>query len=80
VSTKLPSSEDVRAFLNRSWPTMLGVVGTVRPDGSPHIVPVWYRYDDEFVNIITQIDSQSPIHCGSNGACWGLFRACDADN
>ena len=53
MSTKMPRSEDIRAFLNRSWPTMLGVVGTVRADGSPHIVPVWYRYDDEFVNIWT---------------------------
>lgn len=79
MSTKLLSLEGFQAFLGRSWPTMLGVVGTVRADGSPHIVPVWYRYDDEFVNV-TQIGSQSPIHCESNGACWGLFRACDADN
>lgn len=45
MSTKMPGSEDVRAFLDRSWPTMLGVVGTLRRDGAPHVVPVWYRYD-----------------------------------
>ena len=56
MSTKLPSLEGFQAFLGRSWPTMLGVVGTVRADGSPHIVPVWYHYDDEFVNIWTHAE------------------------
>lgn len=54
MSTKMPSSEDVRAFLDRSWPTMLGVVGTLRRDGAPHIVPVWYRYDGDRVHIWTE--------------------------
>ena len=53
MSTKMPNSEEIRAFLDRSWPTMLGVVGTVRADGAPHIVPVWYRYDGETVSIWT---------------------------
>ena len=29
----------------------LGVVGTLQEDGSPHAVPVWYRYDGEAVSI-----------------------------
>ncbi|MGH2355286.1 MAG: PPOX class F420-dependent oxidoreductase [Chloroflexota bacterium] len=50
------SPEEIRAFLERSSPSMLGVVGTIRADGSPHVVPVWYRYDGEAVLIWTAED------------------------
>jgi PPOX class probable F420-dependent enzyme len=49
----MPDPEKVRAFLDRALPAMLGVVGTLRPDGSPNVVPVWYRYDGERVHIWT---------------------------
>jgi PPOX class probable F420-dependent enzyme len=52
----MPNSEDIRAFLDRSWPAMLGVVGTIQADGSPHVVPVWYRYDGETVTIWTHAE------------------------
>ncbi len=44
----LPSMSNQQAiteFLMRTDPPLLGVVGTVNPDGSPHVVPLWYRYD-----------------------------------
>lgn len=50
----LPPMEDqaeIDAFLNRSDPPLLGVVGTIDEDGSPHVVPVWYRYDGQAVYI-----------------------------
>lgn len=53
MALKRLSSEAGRAFLERSWPTMLGVVGTLDADGFPHLVPVWYRYDGERVYIWT---------------------------
>lgn len=39
------SPSEIIAFLGRTEPALLGVVGTLRGDGSPHVVPVWYRYD-----------------------------------
>ena len=34
-------------------PGLTGVVGTNGPDGIPHLVPVWYRWDGERVQIWT---------------------------
>jgi PPOX class probable F420-dependent enzyme len=51
------ASGDVTLFLDRELPAMLGVVGTLLRDGSPHVVPVWYRYDGQRVHIWT-IDSR----------------------
>jgi nitroimidazol reductase NimA-like FMN-containing flavoprotein (pyridoxamine 5'-phosphate oxidase superfamily) len=45
--------EDVRAFLDRSSPALIGVVGTLHADGGPHLVPESYRYDGERVHIWT---------------------------
>lgn len=45
--------EEIDAFLGRTSPALVGVVGTLRPDGSPHTVPVWYRWDGEVVHIWT---------------------------
>ena len=47
------SPDDVQEFLERTDPALLGVIGTIRHDGSPHVVPVWYRYDGETVRIWT---------------------------
>ncbi|MGE5597232.1 MAG: pyridoxamine 5'-phosphate oxidase family protein [Hyphomicrobiales bacterium] len=41
---------EIRAFLARP---LTGVVGTIGPQGAPHGVPVWFRYDDERVTIWT---------------------------
>jgi PPOX class probable F420-dependent enzyme len=43
--------DELRAFLERP---LLGVVCALRRDGSPHPVPVWYRYDGQDVHIWTE--------------------------
>jgi PPOX class probable F420-dependent enzyme len=45
--------DEIAAFLNRTGPALVGVVGTLGADGYPHLVPVWYRYDGERVYIWT---------------------------
>jgi len=47
------SPEQLAEFLDRTDPPLLGVVGTIRADGGPHAVPVWYRYDGERIHIWT---------------------------
>jgi PPOX class probable F420-dependent enzyme len=45
------SASELDAFLDRTRPALVGVVGTLRRDGSPHAVPVWYRWDGEAARI-----------------------------
>jgi PPOX class probable F420-dependent enzyme len=45
------SGPELRAFLDRTRPALLGVVGTLRRDGAPHAVPVWFRWDGETARI-----------------------------
>ncbi|HEV8099079.1 MAG TPA: PPOX class F420-dependent oxidoreductase [Gaiellaceae bacterium] len=40
---RVPVPAEVDAFLRLPNPA---VVGTVRPDGSPHTVPTWYDWED----------------------------------
>jgi len=47
------SSAELEAFLGQVFPTPLGVVGTLREDGSPNLVPVWFRWDGAAVTIWT---------------------------
>ncbi len=47
------SPEEMRNFLNRTDPALVGVVGTLGADGFPHLVPVWFRWDDERIHIWT---------------------------
>jgi PPOX class probable F420-dependent enzyme len=47
------STAELEAFLGQTFPTPLGVIATVRRDGSPHIVPVWFRWDAGAVTIWT---------------------------
>jgi PPOX class probable F420-dependent enzyme len=44
------TAAEVTEFLERP---LLGVVSTLMADGSPHQVPVWYRWDGERVHIWT---------------------------
>jgi PPOX class probable F420-dependent enzyme len=39
------SEKQAKLFTDRNW----GVIATVRPDGSPHVTPVWIDYDGENV-------------------------------
>jgi PPOX class probable F420-dependent enzyme len=38
--------DEVRAFLTAT-PAQPGILATVRPDGRPHAVPIWYDVDDD---------------------------------
>jgi PPOX class probable F420-dependent enzyme len=44
------TAAEVTDFLERP---LLGVVSTLMADGSPHQVPVWYRWDGERIHIWT---------------------------
>jgi len=44
---------EFEAFLAQTFPTPLGVTATLRRDGSPHIVPVWFRWNAGAVTIWT---------------------------
>jgi PPOX class probable F420-dependent enzyme len=44
---------ELEAFLAQTFPTPLGVIATLRRDGSPHIVPVWFRWGAGAVTIWT---------------------------
>ncbi|HSO27651.1 MAG TPA: PPOX class F420-dependent oxidoreductase [Anaerolineales bacterium] len=45
------TAEEARAFLLRGQHT--GKLATVRPDGSPHVVPVWYILDGDDILFTT---------------------------
>lgn len=45
--------QELQAFLDQTFPTPLGVVGTLRTDGSPNVTPVWFRWDGSSVKIWT---------------------------
>jgi len=45
------SPHELATFLDREGPARLGVVGTLRVDGSPQVSPVWYRWDGERVTV-----------------------------
>jgi PPOX class probable F420-dependent enzyme len=47
---------DVGAILDQASPPLLGVIATLRADGSPHAVPVWYGWDGHSVSIWTGHD------------------------
>ncbi len=44
-------SPEVDAFLRRP---IISIVGTVRPDGSPHLTPVWHYVDGDRVVIAVE--------------------------
>jgi PPOX class probable F420-dependent enzyme len=47
------SETELEAFLAQTFPTPLGVIATLRSDGSPHVLPVWFRWDAGVVKIWT---------------------------
>jgi PPOX class probable F420-dependent enzyme len=48
------TGDEISAFLDQASPALVGVVATVRADGSPHAVPVWYSWGGDAVNIWTE--------------------------
>jgi PPOX class probable F420-dependent enzyme len=47
---------EISAILDQASPPLLGVIATLRADGSPHAVPVWYSWDGHVVSIWTDND------------------------
>jgi PPOX class probable F420-dependent enzyme len=47
------SEAELEAFLAQTFPTPLGVIATLRRDGSPHLIPVWFRWAAGDVTIWT---------------------------
>jgi PPOX class probable F420-dependent enzyme len=45
------SDDEVRAFLDHG--TRTGKVATVHADGSPHVTPIWFLYEDDGTIIFT---------------------------
>lgn len=43
-------------------------LGTVRPDGRPHLVPVWFLWDGESISIYSQPDAQKLRNLAANPA------------
>lgn len=42
---------DIYEYLRRP---LLANLATVRPDGSPHVAPVWFQYDGEKVRVVAE--------------------------
>jgi PPOX class probable F420-dependent enzyme len=47
------STAELETFLAQTFPTPLGVIATLRRDGSPQVVPVWFRWNRGTVTIWT---------------------------
>jgi PPOX class probable F420-dependent enzyme len=47
------SAAELETFLGQAFPTPLGVVATLRRDGSPHLVPTWFRWNGTAITIWT---------------------------
>jgi PPOX class probable F420-dependent enzyme len=51
------SEDEVRTFMR--FGSRTGKLATVRPDGSPHVVPVWFDFDDANGDLIFLTRTQS---------------------
>jgi PPOX class probable F420-dependent enzyme len=49
------SADQRRAFLQ--WGTRTGMLATTRPDGRPHVAPVWFVLDGDDVVFMTGADT-----------------------
>lgn len=47
------SQPELEAFLAQTLPTPLGVIATLRRDGSPHVIPVWFQWESGAVTLWT---------------------------
>jgi PPOX class probable F420-dependent enzyme len=47
------TEDELDTFLAQTFPTPLGVIATLRQDGAPHVLPVWFRWDAGTVKIWT---------------------------
>ncbi len=52
--TRLMSTSEIDSFLERPWAARLACV---RPDGTPHVVPVWHQWDGKNIYVLAWPDS-----------------------
>lgn len=48
------TSEQIEAYLSKP---RIADLATVRPDGSPHVAPVWFLYEDGAVKVLAEAGS-----------------------
>ena len=53
------NKDELNSFLDN---TRMGVVATIRKDGSPQATPVWYQYDGEIVTFWDREYCSVPDH------------------
>lgn len=51
--------EEMDEFLGQK---LLARVATVKPDGSPHVTPVWYYWDGEILMMNTSMTRRKAVH------------------
>jgi PPOX class probable F420-dependent enzyme len=51
------TEDEIRAFMRTGSRT--GKIATVRADGSPHVVPIWFEFDDATGDLIFMTGDQS---------------------
>lgn len=65
-------NSEVSAFLSAKY---VGVFVTTRPDGSPHVAPVWYEYEPPASAAVASHEALASSH-GPVAASHGTFRVC----
>ncbi|MEU3947395.1 TIGR03618 family F420-dependent PPOX class oxidoreductase [Streptomyces sp. NPDC029526] len=72
-----PGPEFLAFWQERHFPTLT----TIRPDGSPHVVPVGVTYDPEhrLARIITRRTSRKAAHVGAAGPGGARVAVCQVD-
>ncbi len=67
-----PITPEVRALLD-SDPPHTGKLATVRPDGSPHVAPIWFMLDDDgsilFNTDVTSVKGRNLRRSGRGALC-----------
>ncbi|MBN1266577.1 MAG: pyridoxamine 5'-phosphate oxidase family protein [Anaerolineales bacterium] len=61
--TQVLSKSDIDDFLQRPWAARLACV---RPDGTPHVVPVWHQWDGESLYLLAWPDSHWASYLSAN--------------
>ena len=57
------SQKEIEDFIRGPWMARLACI---RPDGSPHVIPVWYDWDGEKIQVVSWKGSQWPEYVLGN--------------
>jgi PPOX class probable F420-dependent enzyme len=68
------SAEEIHTFIERSRTATLATVG---PDGTPHLVAMWYGYLDGAIYFETKAKSQKAVNLRRNATAVVLIEAGD---